>query len=700
MKNVVLAVVILVSAARESRATDYYVSNSGLDTNNGLSPTTAWKTLSRVNNKSPAFAPGDRILFASGSSWIGQLRPPGKGSSSAPIVIDKFGTGALPKINGGGLTNMVGVGAETNCTNTLDDDGDGYVNDGCAALGTAEGPGTYSYGGKCNDLIDSDSDGRVNDGCIAVASQGAVFLLNTSYVQVRNLEVMNCSDLSGPLCLGTPPESDSGRARLVGIQVLNTSGALRSGIYIGGNTVHHVSGYMSGLPADQDAITSKNGGISVSADFYSNSRYHDVLVENNTIYDVDNTGIYVGFADQLTSLDSIFARANPTTGVPNTAVIIRNNTVMRAGGNAILNTMTSNALIEGNVVSVSGLRGKCSAAVFTVAAYGTTHQYNEVYDTTVSPIWAGCDRSAFDIDWGSISHTIQYNYSHGNIGGFVMFYETHDASAGSPSQNTYLDNAMVRFNVSVNDGSPSQGTFNFCGSPVQFPFGMNPTDIANNTIIVDGGIARPIISHCLGGNTLQVVGRSASPGDNCGGYPCGLYFYNNIVYSWRWQAGDMLSWTDYMLGSIFDFNTYYGSFSDLPRGHGLYDVYRNAYLVNPLGPEMERGAGCTNSVDNDGDGRVNDGCIASGSAEAGAQCTNALDDDGDGLVNDGCVAFGPYPTLGRNSVWGTKLLAHPNQYEVGSGYQSGYLGVFDYWGNAVSTSTAPNRGAYNGTAVP
>jgi hypothetical protein len=47
---------------------------------------------------------------------------------------------------------------------------------------------------------------------------------------------------------------------------------------------------------------------------------------------------------------------------------------------------------------------------------------------------------------------------------------------------------------------------------------------------------------------------------------------------------------------------------------------------------------CTNSTDDDADGRVNDGCPTIGTAET--QCTNSSDDDGDGRVNDGCPAVG------------------------------------------------------------
>ncbi len=63
----------------------------------------------------------------------------------------------------------------------------------------------------------------------------------------------------------------------------------------------------------------------------------------------------------------------------------------------------------------------------------------------------------------------------------------------------------------------------------------------------------------------------------------------------------------------------------------------------PTGPLVcqggENGTNCTNATDDNGDGRVNDGCPQVGNAaETGTQCTNAIDDDSDGVINDGCPA--------------------------------------------------------------
>ena len=71
-------------------------------------------------------------------------------------------------------------------------------------------------------------------------------------------------------------------------------------------------------------------------------------------------------------------------------------------------------------------------------------------------------------------------------------------------------------------------------------------------------------------------------------------------------------------------------------------------LVNdgcPADTKGETGAQCSDSLDDDNDGKVNDGCKQVGAAESGTQCDNAADDDGDSKVNDGCPKA-PNPETG------------------------------------------------------
>lgn len=91
-----------------SAATIYYIDNlSGKDQYSGLSPEKAWQSLDRVNEHT--FLPGDIILFKSGGFWQGQLAPKGSGDTGNPIIIDRYGEGALPLIDGGGRDSMAVV---------------------------------------------------------------------------------------------------------------------------------------------------------------------------------------------------------------------------------------------------------------------------------------------------------------------------------------------------------------------------------------------------------------------------------------------------------------------------------------------------------------------------------------------------------------------------------------------------------------
>jgi uncharacterized repeat protein (TIGR02059 family) len=83
-----------------SYATDYYVSSSGNDSSNGLSSSTPWQTISKVNSVFSSLSPGDRILFKRGDNFYGSLQISRSGSSGSPIIISAYGSGAAPVISG------------------------------------------------------------------------------------------------------------------------------------------------------------------------------------------------------------------------------------------------------------------------------------------------------------------------------------------------------------------------------------------------------------------------------------------------------------------------------------------------------------------------------------------------------------------------------------------------------------------------
>lgn len=94
------------AAAAAATGTVYYVDNTaGNDSNDGTSPATAWKSLSRVNGVT--YQPGDVILFKAGGFWSGTLSPQGSGSDGQPIGIDRYGEGPKPLIAGDGADAAV-----------------------------------------------------------------------------------------------------------------------------------------------------------------------------------------------------------------------------------------------------------------------------------------------------------------------------------------------------------------------------------------------------------------------------------------------------------------------------------------------------------------------------------------------------------------------------------------------------------------
>jgi concanavalin A-like lectin/glucanase superfamily protein/type IX secretion system substrate protein len=98
--------------------TTYYISSStGNDNNNGISETSAWKTLNKLHSSWGMIDPGNKILFKRGDEWApselnygdgtGIIRIPDwkDGTSSNYITLGSYGAGNLPNLSGKNLGN-------------------------------------------------------------------------------------------------------------------------------------------------------------------------------------------------------------------------------------------------------------------------------------------------------------------------------------------------------------------------------------------------------------------------------------------------------------------------------------------------------------------------------------------------------------------------------------------------------------------
>jgi len=83
------------------QATDYYLSNTGNDSNTGTSESQAWSSINKLNSKILSLKPGDQIFFERGGRFEGTITITNiLGNEAQPITFGAFGTGEKPVIDG------------------------------------------------------------------------------------------------------------------------------------------------------------------------------------------------------------------------------------------------------------------------------------------------------------------------------------------------------------------------------------------------------------------------------------------------------------------------------------------------------------------------------------------------------------------------------------------------------------------------
>ncbi|TXK83539.1 S-layer homology domain-containing protein [Paenibacillus sp. N3.4] len=344
--------------------TFYVSSSSGDDANDGLSAATPWKTLNKVNGTT--FIPSDKILLKAGDSWNGQLWPKGSGADGSPIVIDQYGTGNKPVINGQGNNFDTTIYNSTTTYNT-----------------------------------------------------GAVFLKNQEYWEINNLEVTNDDDFT--------TENNNAAALRAGIFFTidaNESDRVYNHIYIRNCYVHDIDGNNNAGPKENGGIIGVVKGTAPTSQ-PTTARFNDVRVENNTIRKVDRVAIRVAAHTNYVNDDSFGTTATYKFGNWNTNFYIGHNTMEDVGGDGIILRDTDGAVVEFNYLSKFGTRVASSnaiAGIWLAVAKNTLLQYNEVTGGPAS----NQDGCAFDFDEYLINTVYQYNYSHDNPMGFMLLMGTND----------------------------------------------------------------------------------------------------------------------------------------------------------------------------------------------------------------------------------------------------------------------------------
>lgn len=282
-----------------------------------------------------------------------------------------------------------------------------------------------------------------------------ILLHNQEYWELRNLQVSNIDS--------DPAEQYSHERRGVVIALEDFG----QGDYyrVVGLDVHDVYG---------EGKKDLGGSGGIQLEVYANADeaqrektwFNDVVIEDNTVENVNRSGINMSTAWKCRPENGWDgcppADRQKLVWTPSTGLVIRGNTVKNVGGDGIVVQMNKDALVEHNVVSdVANRPNGSNAGVWAWNADGTVFQYNEVFD--VKRLWDNNDGNAFDADYGTTETVFQYNYSHDNAGGMMLYC----GCGGLATKVTF------RYNVSEND----QNRLNFVAGGTENAF-------YNNTIIV------------------------------------------------------------------------------------------------------------------------------------------------------------------------------------------------------------------------
>ena len=454
--------------AGEQQGTTYYVSSqNGDDANDGTSESKAFKSLDKINEIT--LGPGDKVLLEKGSVFTDQyLHVQGSGSAEAPIEISTYGEGNRPRID-------------------------------------ANGTGVW-YQDYGNHL---DNTGHKWQGNVS----STILLKDVEYIEIRGLELTNDRETS---------KVDDG-LNYNDANVMDRTGV--AGVAKDKGTVDHIvldDLYVHDVDGNVINKHMANGGIYFIVEKPTDesvtgaSKFNDLTIENCSVVTTNRWGIAAAYTYAWAELNTAHLDEDALEKYASSNVVIQNNYIKAAGGDAITTMYVDQPLVQYNVAEdcsrqmnptdyPSGWQ-RVAAGIWPWKCKDSVFQYNECYNNQYAYHGNG-DGQAWDADWtdGTI---YQYNYSHGNSRGAIMF-------CGAEAVNT-----TFRYNISENELT----------GPLDLP--NNPdAHIYNNTFYMNENIKS--IFDRTGGNAVLENNIFYYDGETPltqNWYPGGTLQYDNNLY--------------------------------------------------------------------------------------------------------------------------------------------------------------------------
>jgi hypothetical protein len=367
-----------------SSSHSYYVDPAGRDSNDGLSPKRAWRTVARVNSTS--LQPGDAVYFKADGLWRETLEPIRGGAPGMPITFSHYGSGPRPIISGSdvvggwseGIRGTYSAPLREKPNNVFVDGGPGWgLTHACCAPGSA---------------------------CLAIAPCAIGPMTAGSWYWNAGAQRLRVW-----LPDGSSPASHSIEAatRLYGMKVI-ADGGEKSYLTVDGLTFERTGGYglyfytnaergngANGIVVRNCTVTQTGTGQVDDGSYYNGIHYSQAkelptapVFEGNTISYTGNhgNGINSQAADRAILLNNDVTHFNHhgLDTKHSRAVIIEGNRVHDSGvSNGIYQEYSDDALIEGNVVyRIVGatVPGRGSGIQIDTQSDGAKILNNSIYD--------------------------------------------------------------------------------------------------------------------------------------------------------------------------------------------------------------------------------------------------------------------------------------------------------------------------------
>ncbi len=507
----------------------YYVSPGGLDTNNGTSTTTPWKTFAPVNAR--ILKPGDQVLLQGGqifpvpstgnvvqnpgfesnsTAWIGKKgatissASPQSGTFSAAIRTGSSASQSIKPVPSPGATfsfsfwgRMASSTEQGFVTVTFNNASGKKL--GKAAM-TVKGTTYQLYRMQ---LMPPPSTASVVLSCTKTAGTELMYL-DDFLMEATNTLVLDSADsgtAASPVKISTYGTEMAEIRTGNGLAVLgrNVSGIDISNLRVVGPGAQVGVDNGISLFSDPGKVSDTVRILNVEATGFGDcgiyvEGYRNIRIIGSDAHDNGLAGIEVA---GVISTNGTYSNQNLYIGDCSAIANAGVSGLPYSSGSGFVISGVNNGTVERCVATGNGQLNTANGGPIGFLFFDSkriTVQHNESYDNRTGSL---TDGGGFDFDGGVTDSVMQYNYSHGNDGaGYLLACYP----GARPNQRN-----VIRYNVSQNDGRKNQ----FGGIQVwNGGGGMSDFNIYHNTV--------------YGGTSTSLVILSATSG---------MKVWNNIFFN-------------------------------------------------------------------------------------------------------------------------------------------------------------------------